>query len=234
MQRMLKMALATALLLVAGLAQAAGPEKRIPIYVEPYYASSQKDGVPPRVAVGKQFDQLLASSEQADILAVRDLIVQRPDTVTPMTMMVLAIRLYDTGLRDDAVFWFYVAKDRYIVLSEVARPNAPQLAGADTAIKNFATLAGPYINGYAFCDLANQQAIRGKALAWIEANPYAAMFMEQIPARQTDRKALAARALAEVKAGAEKERAYFDNARTKQEYYAQRKRNGADERFCWK
>jgi hypothetical protein len=231
---MLKMALATALLLVAGLAQAAGPEKRIPIYVEPYYASSQKDGVPPRVAVGKQFDQLLASSEQADILAVRDLIVQRPDTVTPMTMMVLAIRLYDTGLRDDAVFWFYVAKDRYIVLSEVARPNAPQLAGADTAIKNFATLAGPYINGYAFCDLANQQAIRGKALAWIEANPYAAMFMEQIPARQTDRKALAARALAEVKAGAEKERAYFDNARTKQEYYAQRKRNGADERFCWK
>ena len=30
-----------------------------------------------------------------------------------MTMMVLAIRLYDVGLRDDAVFWFYAAKDRY-------------------------------------------------------------------------------------------------------------------------
>jgi hypothetical protein len=73
-----------------------------------------------------------------------------------MTMMVLAIRLYDAGLRDDAVFWFYVAKDR---------------------------------------------------LAWIEENPYAAMFMEQIPARQPDRKALAARALAEVKEGAAKERA---------------------------
>src|SRR5262245_4712617 len=147
MKRIHKTAPAFAVLLLAtGFAHAADPEKRIPIYVEPYYASSQKEGVLPRVAVGKQFDQLLASSEQKDILAARDLIVQRPDTVTPMTMMVLAIRLYDTGLRDDAVFWFYVAKDRYIVLSEVARPNAPQLAGADTAVRNFATLAGPYLN----------------------------------------------------------------------------------------
>ena len=45
-----------------------------------------------------------------------------------MTMMVLSIRLYDVGLRDDAVFWFYVAKDRYIVLSEVLNVKAPQLA----------------------------------------------------------------------------------------------------------
>ena len=234
MNLVIKVAPAVVLLLAAAFAHAAEPEKRIPIYVEPYYVSSQKDGVPPRVAVGKQFDKLLSSSEQTDILAARDLIVQKPDTVTPMTMMVLAIRLYDVGLRDDAVFWFYVAKDRYIVLSDVAQPNAPQLAGADTAVRNFATLAGPYINGYAFCDLANQQAIRAKALAWVEANPYSAMFMEQIPARGPNRKALAARALADVKQGAEKERAYFDNAKTKQEYYAQRKRNGADERFCWK
>lgn len=36
-----------------------------------------------------------------------------------MAMMVLAIRLYDVGLRDEAVFWFYAAKERYIVMSEV-------------------------------------------------------------------------------------------------------------------
>ena len=85
MDRILKIAPAVAaLLLAAGAAQAAGPEKRIPIYVEPYYVSSQQEGVPPRVAVGKQFDKLLASSERTDILAARDLIVQRPDTVTPM------------------------------------------------------------------------------------------------------------------------------------------------------
>ena len=33
--------------------------------------------------------------------------------LTPMTIMVLAIRLYDVGLRDDAVFWFYAAKNRF-------------------------------------------------------------------------------------------------------------------------
>ena len=33
--------------------------------------------------------------------------------------MVLAIRFYDVGLRDDAVFWFYAAKDRYLTLDEV-------------------------------------------------------------------------------------------------------------------
>jgi hypothetical protein len=224
---------AAALLLGAGFAQAAEVAKRIPIYVEPFYAAAQ-DGGTPRVAVGQQFDRLLASDKREDILAVRDLIVQRPGVVTPMTMMVLAIRLYDAGLRDDAVFWFYVAKDRYIVLSEVVRPKAPQLAQADAAIKSFVTLAGPFINGYAFCDLANQQAIRRRALAWIEENPYAAMFIEQLPARQPDRKALAARALAGVKEGADKERAYFDDAKVKADYYAQRKRNGAEERFCWK
>jgi len=38
------------------------------------------------------------------------MIVARPEAVTPMTMMVLAIRLYDVGLRDDAVFWFYASR----------------------------------------------------------------------------------------------------------------------------
>ena len=50
----------------------------------------------------------------------------KPKLVTPMTMMVLAIRFYDVGLRDDAVFWFYVAKDRYIVMSEVLDVKTPK------------------------------------------------------------------------------------------------------------
>jgi hypothetical protein len=46
------------------------------------------------------------------------MIVAKPQVVTPMTMMVLAIRLYDVGLRDDAVFWFYASKDRFQTLTE--------------------------------------------------------------------------------------------------------------------
>ena len=80
-----------------------------------------------------------------------------------MAMMVLAIRLYDVGLRDDAVFWFYAAKERYIVMSEVLDVKTQTLAQADDAMRSFASLAGPIINGYAFCDLAktNRAARQG-------------------------------------------------------------------------
>ncbi len=49
----------------------------------------------PKVAVGDQFNDLLNSNRREDILAARDRIVASPQVVTPMTMMVLAIRLYD-------------------------------------------------------------------------------------------------------------------------------------------
>ena len=155
---------------------AAEPVRQIGIYVRPFYEAARGPGERPRVAVGSQYNDLLASSRREDILAARDLILAKPALVTPMTMMVLAIRLYDVGLRDDAVFWFYVAKDRYIVLSEVLNVKTPQLAQADDAVRNFATLAGPVINGYAFCDLARQKAANAKAVEWVEANPYEVMF----------------------------------------------------------
>ena len=142
-----------------------------------------------------------------------------------MTMMVLSIRLYDVGLRDDAVFWFYVAKDRYIVLSEVLNVKAPQLAQADDAVRNFATLAGPVINGYAFCDLARQKAAHAKAVEWVEANPYEVMFRADAPARPGDRTANAKRAIASAKERAAKERSYFDDPKAVETYYATRKKN---------
>src|SRR6476659_10375509 len=125
---------------------AAEPVRQIGIYVQPFYESARTPGERPRVAVGKQYNDLLASSRREDILAARDLIVAKPGLVTPMTMMVLAIRLYDVGLRDDAVFWFYVARARYITLEDVVDVSVRGLASASEAMKNFAKLAGPYFN----------------------------------------------------------------------------------------
>lgn len=213
---------------------AAEPVRQIGIYVQPFYEAARGPGERPRVAVGSQYNDLLASSRREDILAARDLILAKPALVTPMTMMVLAIRLYDVGLRDDAVFWFYVAKDRYIVLSEVLNVKTPQLAQADDAVRNFATLAGPVINGYAFCDLAGQKAAHAKAIEWVEANPYEVMFRPDAPALPGDRAANAKRAIASAKERAAKESAYFDDAKVREDYYATRKRNEADVKFCWK
>jgi len=215
-------------------AVAAEPVRQIGIYVQPFYESARTPGERPRVAVGSQYNDLLSSNRREDILAARDLIVAKPALVTPMTIMALAIRFYDIGLRDDAAFWFYVAKDRYIVLSEVLNVKTPQLAQADDAVRNFSTLGGPVINGYAFCDLARQKATHAKAVEWVEANPYQVMFRPDAPALPGDRAANAKRAIANAKERAAKESAYFDDPKTREDFYASRKRNEADVKFCWK
>ncbi len=186
------------------------------------------------MAVGNKYNNLLSSNRREDIVAARDKVLAESKLVTPMTMMVLAIRLYDVGLRDDAVFWFYAAKDRYLVMAEVLDVKAAGLAQVESAIGAFATLAGPVINGYAFCDLAKQKEQHAKAVAWVEANPYDVMFMTRLPARPGDRAENHKRALAAAKERAAKERAYFDDAKTVETYYATRKRNGTDDKFCWK
>lgn len=221
-------------LVLAGAAFAAEPVRQIGIFVTPYYESARQPGEAPRVAVGKTYDTLLASSRREDILAARDLINAKPALVTPMTMMVLAIRLYDVGERDEAVFWFYAAKERAIVMEEVLDMNARGLAQAGEAVRSFATLAGPVINGYAFCDLARQQAQHARAIAWVEGHPYEVMFMDKLPARPGDRAANHKKAIADARERAAKEKAYFDDAKTRESYYATRKRNEADVRFCWK
>jgi hypothetical protein len=234
----MKFAIATALcvapMLLGAPAQAAEPVKQVNIYVEPFYRSPVKNGEAPRVAVGSRYDALLASSKREDILAVRDIVVADPKTVTPMTMMVLAVRLYDVGERDEAAFWFYAAKDRMLILTEVAVPNAAPLAQALDAVRSFSTLAGPVINGYAFCDLKNQQAIRARALDWVAANPYQVMFMQQLPARAGDRATLAAAGLRVARDNAAKERAYFDDEASRTGFYATRKQNDMEAKFCWK
>ena len=211
----------------------AEPVRHVGIYVQPYYEATREPGGTPRVAVGRSFDGL-ASNKREDIVGIRDRIVKEPKLVTPMTLMVLAIRLYDVGLRDDAVFWFYAAKDRFLTLDEVVDVGAGGLAQVEDAIRNFSTLAGPIINGYAFCDIANQQTIRAKALDWVEQNPYEAIFMERLPAKQSNRKQALVEAVATLRASAAKEAAYFKDASNIAKFRADRARNRVDEKYCWK
>jgi hypothetical protein len=157
-----------------------------------------------------------------------------PRVVTPMTMMVLAIRLYDVGLRDDAMFWFYAAKARYTTLEDVIDIRTSGLIAPSEAVKSFAVLAGPVINGYAFCDRARQQAANLKAIAWAEAHPYSVLFVTQLAGKQGDRAANLKKSIAEQKTFAERERARFDDAKFAGEFAAARKKNDADEKFCWK
>ena len=230
MTRRTLLGIASAAAFSVSMAQAAEPVRQIGIYVQPYYEAAREPGGTPRVAVGRSFDGL-ASNSHEDIVAIRDSIIRDPKRLTPMTMMVLAIRLYDVGLRDDSVFWFYAAKDRYLTLVDVATGG---LAQVEQAVRDFATLAGPFINGYAFCDVANQQAIRAKALDWVEKNPYEAMFMERLPAKSSNRRQALVKAHALIRDNAAKERAYLQDPANVAKLRADRAANGADDKYCWK
>jgi hypothetical protein len=151
-----------------------------------------------------------------------------------MTMMVLAIRFYDVGMRDDATFWFYVAKARYITLEDVIDVRDRRLAQAGEAVKSFAILAGPVINGYAYCNPPAQHAKLIKAIDWVENNPYAVVHMTQLPARPGDRSANLARSIKVQREQAEAERVRFDDPKFAAEFSAARRRNDADEKFCWR
>ena len=232
-----------ALLLAAGAAAVAQPPsrdtaitkpvKQIDIYVTPYYESAKTVDGHPTVAVATAFDTQLSSNKREDILAVRDAIQAQSKLITPMTLMALAIRLYDVGLRDDAVFWFYVAKDRYLTMAAVLDIKTASLAQAAEAIDAFSSLAGPFINGYAFCNLAKQRDEKLKAIAWVEQHPYEAAFMEKLPALPGDRAQNLQKSIESLKESAQKEQQYLADPKNLEDFNNDRKENHVAEQFCW-
>ena len=180
------------------------------------------------------YDRLLASNNPDDVARVRDLIQKEGANITPMTLMVLAIRLYDVGHRDDSVFWFYAAKNRFITAMRVADMRARELAGVQDAMASFVTLAGPVINGYAFCDIQKQQTIAKNALKWTIEHPYTALLNPAIPALPGDRKENIRKSFNELMDGLAKEEAYLGSTPNVEALKKQRRENGADVKYCWR
>ena len=212
---------------------AAGAVKSVDIYVLPYYQSAASAKEMPLVAVSKDHDLLLSSSDPYDILTVAKAVESKPGLITPMTLMVLAIRLYDVGLKDDSVFWFYVAKERLITASQVLDFNSPLLNQARAATISFAQLAGPTINGYAFCDVEKQSKIRWKAAQWGIDHPYEVVFMPNMPALPGDRAANLESANNKAMAIALKETEALNDPKLLEALKAGRKASSADEKYCW-
>ncbi len=223
---LLPLALSTAL--------AAQPIKRIDIDVAPYYSSAQSSGAAPTVSVGSSFNSLLRAGDAQSLRTVINRLQTQGAAITPMTMMVLAIRLYDAGLRDEAAFWFYAAKDRFTTATRVLNFKASSLVPVNEAMGAFVTLAGPAINGYAFCDVKKQITIRNRAAEWVTAHPYEAVFVPSLPALAGDRKTNLAKGVAEIQQQARDEAAALANPKTLEKIALERKRNSADAKFCWK
>lgn len=212
--------------------------RSVDIYVTPYYSSAAKASKRV-VRVDPALDQLLRSDRREDVLKARDLVIAEPARVSPIAMMVLAARLYDVGERDDAVFWFYAAKDRYMTLADVLvgfdRPGMFS-GGAETraAIGAFVQLAGPAINSYAFCNLDNQQSLRRQAYEWVATNPYQLLFDPARAAKSEDRQALLTASLERNRKGMEAETVQLSDEKFREELAAARAANKVDQAYCWR
>jgi hypothetical protein len=218
---------------------AEAPVRRIEVFISPYYQSAASPKGKPAVEVGKDFDKLLQSNKPKDILAARDRAIAMAERVSPVTLMVLAVRLYDVGLRDDAVLWFYIAKNRAMTLFDVmdtggAGPfGGSPFGGAPQALASFVELAGPDINGYAFCDLKKQRVAAAKAVTWVEEHPYAILTVDQLPAKPGDRQENLKRSIEKMKAGLAEQDAFFADPENLKKFNADRMKYKAAEKYCW-
>jgi hypothetical protein len=121
----------------------------IRMYVTPYYDS---EGL--QVNVGK-FSKELASMTKASAQKTQQSLKSAWGTLSPETMYVAAIRLYDLGLKDDSAYWFYSAQYRAILFRRLLDPAKIGEIGSKAfelqqAYAAFHQLAGEYINGYAW------------------------------------------------------------------------------------
>lgn len=164
----------------------------------PYYHA----GPPLKVAVSAAHDALLASPQRADVLRARDEMAAQPAQLTPMALMVLALRLHALGEHGDAAFWYHAARYRWRLLAAVVDVQAPQLLQPALAMAVFEQQAGPAIVAAEAATPCTTPPARQRALAWAQARPEQAMFFYQYAARPRLQAAMLAHAQAVLVASA--------------------------------
>ncbi|WP_297968109.1 cytochrome-c oxidase [uncultured Campylobacter sp.] len=141
----------------------------VDIYVSNLYSAS--GGVPNYVRVYDAIDGLLMENNVESLQKAIKIIEDAPGLVAPSTLMTVAARAFDLGLKDEAAFWFYVGKNRFIVFTEVLDVKDPVFASTMDVNLAFVKLVGDVINPYAFCDLKKQRAAILRANEWTKAHP---------------------------------------------------------------
>ena len=227
-----------AILFASGLAwgkDAPVPIKHIPMNVPPYYVTTDNPADRPHVHVSNVIDTLLASNDPADILKVRDMVSVTPARYAPMAFAVLAFRMYETALRDDAMFWYYVARYHFRTMEGVLDLSAPALAPVRNAMTTFIARGGErVIEGYALCHPAFRIKQLRAALDFVATKPYGLLYMDGIAALPGDRLENLKNTLEALKDELdEKERLTKDKS-VLADLVRERHENGDDVRYCWK
>ncbi len=135
----------------------------MPISIPPFYDS---DG--PKVWVGRHSKEL-ASADAKTILELASKFEKERDKLRAEEMYVLAVRLYDLGQKDEAVYWFYAAQYRgRLFRSILDQDRVGGIGSAEielpAAFVAFNRLAGEHINDYAMGNLPKLEETLAKVL----------------------------------------------------------------------
>lgn len=209
------------------------PVVQLGVDVPPFYVAGKRYGLPPKVAVDPLYDAPLSTMQRPAIEAVRDAIAAKPDLVKPDTLIVLAMRLYDVGLRDDAAFWYYAGRDRYLTMDAVLDMRSLKLVQSAQVTEAFIVAAGPAMDGYAYCSLAHQVEIEDHAIAWVAAHPYKMLGYADLPAQDEDRNAALVAAVNQLRDNQRQKKALLDDPATVAGITAARQASHAHEHYCW-
>ncbi|MEO5687626.1 MAG: hypothetical protein ABIR54_09700 [Burkholderiaceae bacterium] len=210
------------------------PVVQLGVDVPPYYVAGSAYGEPPKVAVDPAYDALLSSKNPQDIVKARDAIAAKPDLVKPQTLIVLAMRLYEIGLRDEAVFWYYAGRDRFLTMEMVLDMRSMQLVRSAEIVASFERAAGPAMDGYAYCSVAHQAEREDRAIDWVAAHPYKILGYTELPAQSEDRNAALAGAVVHLREASKKKKALLADPATLKELQDARLANHSHERYCFR
>jgi hypothetical protein len=206
--------------------QAGRPVEPMPIYVTPYY-----DSRGPSVNVGP-FSEALASPDRQRVLETVRAMNARFVALPIEAMYVAAIRLYDHGARDEAVYWFYSAQYRAKLFHALVDPGARGTLGTEPFERQhahvaFHQLAGSFINGYAACDLERWGSTLDRVAAENRKEVDLTVVYPRVRFLPRDQWASKNK---EIGDGLAKLRDYLRSNR--EQVKATRAANGMDERFC--
>jgi hypothetical protein len=201
--------------------------------VPPYYFSGDKLNSPAKVNVDPDWDSLLSSANRNDIRRAMDGIAAKPDLVKPQTMLALAMRLYDVDLRDDALFWYYVGRSRFLTMEAVLDMRSLQLLKSAEIVRSFLNAAEPAMDGYALCSVARQEETEDRAIAWVAAHPYKLLGYAELPASVDDRNAALVAVIQHLRDDSKREKALMSDPKALAALEEHRALTHDHERFCW-
>ncbi len=198
----------------------------LPVIVSPFYDSSSH-----QINVGDYSEQLGTFNFEELSTLVEEMAAKK-DELTPEQMFVLAIRLFELGDNDNAVYWFYEAQFRaklFLIALDPAHIGGRGDPSFElpTAYNAFTQLSTEYINGYAGCDIDNWVDIATKVRNDNPNPPDLGKLFPGVVFVERSRWPLLNQEVAEGLAG------LIDHLlNNKESIQQQRKQNNADTRYC--